>query len=205
MIALALCGLLGFLFGSIPFGSIIGQVFFGVDLRKHGSGNIGAANALRTIGKPAAAAVLLLDALKGALAVACAAYAAQAGLVPAAAAMITAGAGAIIGHCFTPWLGFRGGKGVATALGVLLTLWWPAGLAALCVYIAVAKLTKISALGSLAAAAAGAAGLGIGLGRSGWMLGIATFALLIYTHRENLKRLRAGRELTLQSEVPPLE
>jgi glycerol-3-phosphate acyltransferase PlsY len=197
----------GFLAGSIPFGSIIGRVFFGVDLRKHGSGNIGAANAMRTIGKGGAAAVLLLDALKGYLPVAIATMLAKhAGLPPATVLTLglLAATGAILGHCFTPWLGFRGGKGVATSLGAVLGLSWQAALAGVVVYALVARLTKISAIGSLSGVAVGAAMLGYLFGTLGAVYGAFSVALILYTHRSNLARLRAGKELTLtsSSEVP---
>ena len=188
----------GFLLGSIPFGMLIGLIFFGVDLRKHGSGNIGAANAMRTIGKGGAAAVLLLDALKGAAAVGLAHFAVQLdprlGLVQL---MVAAGAAAVLGHCFTPWLGFHGGKGVATSLGVLLVLSWPAGLAGLVTYGVITKLSHVSAIGSLSAAVVGAIGLGLTLGGLGFAYGALSVALLAYTHRSNIARLRSGSELTL--------
>jgi glycerol-3-phosphate acyltransferase PlsY len=129
---LALTFVLAYLLGSIPFGVVITRVLGLGDLRSIGSGNIGATNVLRTGNKAAAAATLILDAGKGAAAV----LVARA-LVGETAAMV-AGFAAILGHCFPVWLGFRGGKGVATFLGLTVALAWPAGLAACATWLATA-------------------------------------------------------------------
>src|ERR1700677_497366 len=112
-----------FLIGSIPFGYLIGRFAYRTDLRQHGSGNIGAMNALRTLGAKGAVAVLLLDAGKGALAVLIAVFLfGDVSPFPSMAATC-----AVLGHCFSPWLGWKGGKGVATAFGAIFALSWPAG------------------------------------------------------------------------------
>src|SRR5918994_1208479 len=137
----------GYLLGSIPFGLIFTRMAGLGDVRKIGSGNIGATNVLRTGRKGLAAATLLADALKGTLAIV---VAARWGLVAAMAA----GLGAFLGHCFPVWLRFRGGKGVATYLGVLLGLHWPTMVAAALLWIATAALTRYSSLAALVATAA---------------------------------------------------
>jgi glycerol-3-phosphate acyltransferase PlsY len=183
-----LTALLAYLLGSVPFGVLITRALGLGDLRAIGSGNIGATNVLRTGNKAAAAATLLLDAGKGAVAV----LAARA-LAGEQAAMV-AGFAAFLGHLFPVWLGFRGGKGVATFLGVTLALAWPAGLAACLTWLAAALAFRYSSLAALIAAAAvpvwfalwgppGAAWLGLGL------------AVLIFVrHHANIRRLIAGTE-----------
>ncbi len=180
-----------FLAGSIPFGLIIARVCYGVDLREHGSGNIGAANAMRTIGRNGAIATLVLDALKGWLPTILALH------TLGFAAALLAGAAAALGHCFTPWLGWRGGKGVATLLGTLLALNPLVALASVLVYAACVLRLRISAIGSLAAGATSLIGLTITHGLSGGLYGSFGFALLLYTHRTNLARLRNGTENTV--------
>ena len=120
---LALFAIASFLIGSIPFGYVIGVLFFKTDIRKAGSGNIGAMNAMRTIGKGGAVAVLLLDALKGFFPPHAAAHI---DLLPSGVAIVAACA--VLGHCFSPWMGWKGGKGVATSFGAIFALCWPAGL-----------------------------------------------------------------------------
>ena len=184
---LALIG--GYLIGSIPFGVLLARVFGLGDLRKVGSGNIGATNVLRTGNKAAAALTLLLDALKGAVPV-WIAWASG----PEAAAI--AGLGAVLGHCFPVWLNFKGGKGVATFLGALLALDWLAFLAFAVVWLAVAFVSKYS---SLAALVASLLALGVTLITGAWpVLGalalIALVALVIQRHHQNIARLRRGTE-----------
>jgi glycerol-3-phosphate acyltransferase PlsY len=176
--------LLGFWTGAIPFGVIIARRL-GVDIRAHGSGNIGATNVTRVMGPVPGAIVLVLDAAKGALPawLACR-YA------PAPWAMVATGGAAILGHCFSPFLGFKGGKGVATALGVFLVVSPLHVLAALVVFAVVFKATRVPALGSLAAVASLAV-LSLLRARPGVaLLALGTFALLLYTHRSNLAKLR---------------
>ncbi|MEZ5896902.1 MAG: glycerol-3-phosphate 1-O-acyltransferase PlsY [Parvularculaceae bacterium] len=143
---IALTALLGYLFGSIPFGLVITRAAGLGDIRSFGSGNIGATNVLRTGRKNLALATLLLDGGKGAIAVLIA-YALD--WRPE-----IAGAAAFLGHCFPVWLKFKGGKGVATFIGTLLALWFPAGLFACALWLAVAFALKFSSLAALVAAAA---------------------------------------------------
>ncbi len=177
-----------FFIGSIPFGYLIGRFFYRIDIRKAGSGNIGAMNALRTLGKTGAIAVLLLDALKGALPVL---VVHQSDTLAALAA-----ACAVLGHCFSPWLGWKGGKGVATAFGAILALSWPAGLVFVLAWIVGALLvTKYSSVGSmLANVAAPFALYGFTRSPAETIFGVFVAIFIIWTHRENLGRLRNGTE-----------
>ncbi|MDQ2857484.1 MAG: glycerol-3-phosphate 1-O-acyltransferase PlsY [Candidatus Eremiobacteraeota bacterium] len=190
----------GFLAGSIPFGVLVGRTFFNTDIRASGSGNIGAANALRTMGKKAGAAILVLDALKGALAIAVASRLVTMSSDPQALACIPlAGLAAVLGHCYTPWLRFRGGKGVATYLGALFALSWEAGAIFVLIWLAVVLRAEYASLGSMSAAIlAGAAFMLLG-GSARYGIGAAMFAVgaaavIVWQHRENIARLRAGGE-----------
>jgi glycerol-3-phosphate acyltransferase PlsY len=185
---LALVAVLAYLLGSIPFGLVITRALGLGDLRKVGSGNIGATNVLRTGNKPAALATLLLDAGKGGIAVLIARAA-----VGEDAAQLAALA-AFLGHLFPIWLGFKGGKGVATFLGTLLALAWPVGLAACATWAVTAAVTRISSLSALVAAAT--SGLWLFVFDQGRML-ILVFILtvLVYVrHWANLQRIKAGTE-----------
>jgi glycerol-3-phosphate acyltransferase PlsY len=185
---LALAAVLGYLLGSIPFGVLIARALGLGDLRSIGSGNIGATNVLRTGNKAAAAATLVLDAAKGAVAV----LAARA-LAGEAAAMV-AGFAAFLGHCFPVWLGFKGGKGVATFLGLTTALAWPAGLAACATWLATAAAFRFSSLAALVAAASIPAWLAA-FGRPDAVLfGLALAALVFARHHANIRRLLAGTE-----------
>jgi len=185
----------GYLLGSIPFGLILTRAFGAGDLRQIGSGNIGATNVLRTGRKGLAAATLLLDAAKGATAVCVARW--WFGL-PELTAL--AGLAALVGHCFPVWLGFRGGKGVATMLGVSFALDWRIGLASALVWLAMARLTKISSLGGMSSAVAApvAALLLSRLGHPDYLAYAAALApmagIVLWRHSENIARLRAGTE-----------
>ncbi|QCB54923.1 glycerol-3-phosphate 1-O-acyltransferase PlsY [Sphingopyxis sp. PAMC25046] len=181
----------GYLLGSIPFGVILTRLFGAGDLRQIGSGNIGATNVLRTGRKELAAATLILDGAKGAVAVLLARH-----FVPALgdhAAMI-AGAAAMIGHCYPVWLNFRGGKGVATMLGLALALAWPIGLIFAVVWLGAVLLLRISSLGGmLGAVSAPIAALAFGY--PVYAIGLAGLAVIVlWRHRENIARLRAGTE-----------
>jgi len=185
---LALWGAVGYLLGSIPGGVIMARLMGLGNLRNIGSGNIGATNVLRTGNKKAAALTLFFDAGKGAIAVLAARAAAPEDAVQMAALM------AFIGHCFPVWLGFKGGKGVATYLGILLALAWPMGLAACGIWLAVAVVTRYSSLAALVAAGwipvvMAFAGYGAATGLA------ACLGLLIYArHWGNIARLRARTE-----------
>lgn len=185
---LALVAFGGYLLGSIPFGVLIARALGLGNLREIGSGNIGATNVLRTGNKGAAAATLILDGAKGAVAV----LVARAALGEAAG--MVAGAAAFLGHLYPIWLWFRGGKGVATFLGVLLALAWPVGLIACATWAATAKIWKISSLAALVAAGTAPVWLWlIGPAGSVWP-GLAMAALVFLRHHANIARLRAGTE-----------
>jgi glycerol-3-phosphate acyltransferase PlsY len=185
--------LLGYLLGSIPFGLVLAKLGGAGDIRTIGSGNIGATNVLRTGRKGLAAATLLFDAAKGALAMALAAYFLKA---PGDAAdpVLAAALGAMLGHCFPVWLGFKGGKGVATMLGVSFALDWRIGLASALTWLVVARLSRISSLGGMACAvAAPVAAFGLHLVPQAAVLALMAL-LVLYQHRANIARLRAGTE-----------
>jgi glycerol-3-phosphate acyltransferase PlsY len=204
----AAIGVASFLFGSIPFGLVVGRLFYGIDIRKSGSGNIGAANALRTFGKGGALGVLLLDALKGYLPVwltlrFLSPLDASGGMLPGlreALAGIALGVGAfagfaaLLGHCYSPWLRFRGGKGVATHLGVTFALSWQSGLVFIAAWLLAAIPTGFSSLGSLVATAMTVLSLWYFLGPAALAYGLLAAAIIFWRHRENLARLRAGTE-----------
>ena len=187
-VMLALVAILAYLLGSIPFGIVITRAFGLGDLRKIGSGNIGATNVLRTGNKPAAAATLILDAAKGGIAVLIARY-----TLGEDAAQI-AGLSAFLGHLFPIWLGFKGGKGVATFLGILLALAWPVGLAACATWAAAAVVTRISSAAALCAA--GFSGMWLFVFNQGTILFLVfILTVLVYIrHTANIARIKAGTE-----------
>ena len=178
----------GYLLGSIPFGLVLTKLAGTEDLRSIGSGNIGATNVLRTGRKGLAAATLLLDALKGTVAVIVAGY-----LAGAEAAML-AGLGAFLGHLFPVWLKFKGGKGVAVYIGILIGLLWPAAVLFCAIWLITAVISRYSSLSALIASFITPIFL--------WWFGhpalAALFALLtvllFYMHRANISRLMAGTE-----------
>jgi len=178
--------LLGYLSGSIPFGLLLVRASRGVDVRAQGSGNIGATNVARVAGKGLGAVVLVLDALKGALPVLLAAAVEGNGAVPA-----LVGVAAFAGHVAPPWLGFRGGKGVATALGVLAVLAPRAALAGAVTWAVVLAVLRISSVGSLLAgiAAVTVAWLVPGTPASAAELTSVLFLAMLWTHRGNIGRL----------------
>ena len=189
--------LVSFLVGSIPFGYLIGRFFYRTDLRRSGSGNIGAMNALRTLGRGGAVAVLLLDAAKGALPVAIAWYLfSRIDTDLAQAAQSIAAAFAVLGHCFSPWLRWKGGKGVATSFGAIFALCWPAGLVVVLGWVVGALvITKYSSVGSMLANAV--APFALFYFTRSWpeaAYGIFVAVLIAWTHRENIERLRTGSE-----------
>ncbi len=192
--------LFSFLIGSIPFGFLIARSK-GVDIRQHGSGNIGATNVFRTLGKKWGVLVFVLDALKGALPVALAGVASQQfGILDPALASVLAGIATILGHNFTPWLGFKGGKGIATSAGVLLALVPVASLCITVVWFLVFKISRYVSLASIAAAISLPIAVGILL-YLGWLkspvllaFSILATLLAVWQHRSNIQRLLNGTE-----------
>lgn len=181
------CLLGGYLLGSIPFGLLITRAAGLGDVRRIGSGNIGATNVLRTGKKGLAALTLLLDALKGTLAVV---IAGRFGLEAA----LLAGLGAFLGHLFPVWLGFKGGKGVATYLGVLVALSWQGAVMFAAAWLATAFLTRYSSLGALVAAVAVPLALLL-LGQTQIAaLFVIMSVIVFFKHRANISRLLAGTE-----------
>ena len=194
---LLLVALGGYLLGSIPFGLIITRLMGLGDLRAIGSGNIGATNVLRTGNKRAAAATLILDGAKGAVAVLLARV-----LVGAGDAIQLSALAAFLGHLYPVWLGFKGGKGVATFLGIMLALAWPVGLACCATWLIGAFVTRISSAGALLAAAV--TPVWLILFDHGPLL-VLTFVLtvLIYIrHAANLARIKAGTEPKIGRKKP---
>jgi len=186
--------ILGYLCGSVPFGLILTRAAGLGDIRKIGSGNIGATNVLRTGNRWVAAATLVLDAAKAALPVLLARHfwGEEAGMLAAI--------GAFLGHCFPVWLGFKGGKGVAVMIGSLLALAWPVGLIFCAVWLLIALTRKISSLAALTATAT--APIFAFVLANQWLAGaVAVMALLLFfQHRENIARLLAGTEPRIGSE-----
>ena len=189
---LILWGLIGYLLGSVPSGVVLSRVMGLGDLRDIGSGNIGATNVLRTGNKKAAALTLLLDAGKGALAVLLARL-----LTGNTDAIQVAALMAMLGHCYPVWLQFKGGKGVATFLGILLAYAWPVGLGCCAAWLFGVAISRQSSMGALTAAAMSTfllVFLGFG---SALVLGIVLTLLIFWRHRANIRRIRAGTEPTI--------
>ncbi|MBO1079583.1 glycerol-3-phosphate 1-O-acyltransferase PlsY [Roseomonas haemaphysalidis] len=179
---------IGYLSGSVPYGLLLTRAAGLGDIRSIGSGNIGATNVLRTGNKKVAAATLLLDALKGAVPVLslAALWGRDAGLV--------AGIAALLGHVFPVWLGFKGGKGVATGAGVLLAASWWIGILCALIWFGMAKLTRISSASALTACACAPV---IALLAGDWRLAgflLVVVAIIIWRHQDNIRRLLAGTE-----------
>jgi acyl phosphate:glycerol-3-phosphate acyltransferase len=180
--------LLGYLLGSIPFGLILTSAAGLGDIRRIGSGNIGATNVLRTGSKGLAAATLLLDAAKGAAAVLIAAWSSGPDGV------LWAGIGAVVGHAFPVWLGFKGGKAVATSYGVLIAAAWPVGLSAGALWLIVAAATRLSSFAALVSFVA-APILAALLADAGVVkLALVIAVLVLARHHTNIRRLLAGTE-----------
>jgi glycerol-3-phosphate acyltransferase PlsY len=179
--------IVGYLCGSIPFGLLLTRAAGLGDVRKIGSGNIGATNVLRTGNKGLAAATLVLDALKGMIpALVAARYGPDSGAV--------AGFGALLGHIFPVWLGFKGGKGVATYLGVLIGLAWKVALIFAAVWLVMAFIFRYSSLAALAACVAVPVALYL-RGQPHFALAFLVMsALVFYKHRANIERLMTGTE-----------
>ncbi|MBQ94531.1 MAG: acyl-phosphate glycerol 3-phosphate acyltransferase [Actinobacteria bacterium] len=180
--------LLGYVVGSIPFGLLLTKAAGMGDVRQIGSGNIGATNVLRTGNKGLAAATLVLDLVKGLAPVAIA------GQLWGEVAMAFAAGAAVLGHCFPVWLGFKGGKGVATNAGVAFGLAWPLGLAYAFIWLSVLAIFRVSSLAGMAAVVAAAAAAPL-FGYPQFFPVLAAIALLIiYLHRANIARLMKGEE-----------
>lgn len=185
---LVLVGVLAYLLGAVPFGIVMARAFGLGDLRKIGSGNIGATNVLRTGNKPAAFLTVVLDAGKGGIAVLIARA-----LVGEDAAQL-AGLAAFTGHIFPVYLGFKGGKGVATFLGTLLALSWPIGLAACGTWLLVALVSRYSSLSALVAVATSPVWMVVFHRGDLVFLGAILTVLIYLRHWPNLQRLKAGTE-----------
>jgi acyl phosphate:glycerol-3-phosphate acyltransferase len=184
---MVLAALLGYFLGSIPFGLILTSLSGAGNLREIGSGNIGATNVLRTGRKWLAALTLILDLLKGTAAVLLVGTFFPGGELVAAAA-------AFFGHLYPIWLGFRGGKGVATYAGILFGLHWPLGLAYGLAWIGALALSRISSVGGLVAAIVAPVGAYLS-GLTGYLPVLIVCSLIVFwKHRENIQRLMAGTE-----------
>lgn len=185
---LILWALIGYGLGSVPFGMIVARIMGLGNLRDIGSGNIGATNVLRTGNKLAAALTLMLDGGKGVVAVLLArSFAGE-------DAVQLAGLAAFVGHCYPVWLGFRGGKGFATFLGVWLALAWPVGIACCATWLFAAAISRMSSMAAVTTAASStiwAVTLGYGYAL---ILGAVLTLLVFWRHRENIKRIKAGTE-----------
>ena len=187
-VTLAVTFALAYLLGSIPFGLVLTRLFGAGDIRKIGSGNIGATNVLRTGRKGLAVATLILDGGKGAVAVGLADY-----FAGPDAAVIAAGA-SVLGHLFPVWLRFKGGKGVATTLGVLLAIAWPVGVIACLAWLLVAFTLKYSSLAALVAIGVSPVAAWFLADEPRAILALFLAVLVFIRHHENIRRLASGTE-----------
>lgn len=203
--------LFGFLLGSIPFGLILGKLR-GMDIREHGSGNIGTTNVFRTLGKKTGIVCLLLDIAKGFLPVFLATQLTPHTTEGQSIEVLTA-LGAILGHNYCPWIGFKGGKGIATSGGALLALMPAAVIILVLIFIVVTKITKYVSVGSLATAVALPLVFLLGSSIHGkfphgdwnkplFIFSLVAGALAIWKHRSNIARLRAGTENRIGQKKP---
>jgi acyl phosphate:glycerol-3-phosphate acyltransferase len=188
MLSAFFCFILGYFLGSIPFGLLLTRAAGLGDIRQIGSGNIGATNVLRTGNKGLAAATLLLDAAKGAVAVL------LAGWFAGRDGAMWAGIGAVLGHAFPVWLGFRGGKAVATSYAVLIAAAWPVGLCAGAIWLAVAGLTRISSLAALVSFALTPIIAYLLADAAVVKIALVIAVLVFLRHHTNIRRLLAGSE-----------
>ena len=189
VLTLILVAVGGYLLGSIPFGLVLTRLAGYGDIRAIGSGNIGTTNVLRTGNKPLALATLVLDGGKGAVAVLLSLW-----LFDAPILAVIAGGAAFLGHCFPVWLGFKGGKGVATFLGTMLAIAWPVGLACCATWVLVAAVMRISSLSALVAAALGPVYALLFADTDRALLALFCAVLIFIRHRPNIERLIAGTE-----------
>lgn len=196
LVTLGLVTIAGYLLGSIPFGVLLTRAFGADDVRKIGSGNIGATNVLRTGRKDLAIATLLLDAGKGAVALLLARY-----ITGSEVATALAGGAAFLGHLYPVWLKFKGGKGVATFFGLMLAAHWPLGLVAALIWLICAFAFRISSLSALIASAVtpligitSVASMGFPIAKPIYLLAIFAAVLIWFRHHENIGRLIKGQE-----------
>ena len=195
MFGLIIAAVCAYLVGSIPSGLILGKSIWGIDLREHGSHNIGATNAWRTIGKSAGILIFALDLLKGAISVYLGLHFGE-----TAVAGILCGILAIVGHSWSLFLGFKGGKGVATGLGVILMLMPVVTLIVFAVWFIIVYITKYVSLGSIVAAAlVPVLAFVMGLSMAHIIFGVAAAAFIIYRHKSNISRLLNGRESKIKA------
>jgi glycerol-3-phosphate acyltransferase PlsY len=205
LIDLAVVSLVGYIAGAVPFSFVAGRVFGGIDLRRHGSGNLGASNAFRALGGKIALGVLVADIAKGFVPVLAAPSLAPHGAVPAHWLSMAAACSAVLGHMFSIFVGFGGGKGVATAAGAFLALSPAALIVTAAVFALVFALKRIVSLASISCAVI----LPVvvfaldrtGVARSHWSLFAASVgiaAVVLFKHRGNLRRLASGEEPALQ-------
>ena len=186
--------LLGYLLGSIPSGYLAGRWRKGIDLRELGSGSTGATNVLRQVGKGPALVVFVIDVAKGAIAVL------LAGSLTEGAALsdwfqVLAGLAALAGHIWPVWLGFKGGKAVATGLGLFLGLAWPVGLACFGIFLTTLSVFRIVSLSSVVAAISLPLLMAAGTdGTAKLVVALVAMALVVWRHRSNLQRIKAGTE-----------
>ena len=186
--------LLGYLFGSIPSGYLAGRWCKGIDLRELGSGSTGATNVLRQVGKGPALVVFVIDVAKGAIAVL------LAGSLTEGAALsdwfqVLAGLAALAGHIWPVWLGFKGGKAVATGLGLFLGLAWPVGLACFGIFLTTLSVFRIVSLSSVVAAISLPLLMAAGTdGTAKLVVALVAMALVVWRHRSNLQRIKSGTE-----------
>ncbi len=191
--------ILGYLIGSIPFGVIIGRLIRGIDVRDYGSGSMGMANVLRTVGARAGVFVFLADVAKGAVAVALAwpIFGSLSDMF--GWGQVAGGAAAIIGHSWPIYIGFRGGRGVTTGFGALLVMSWPVGLICFAIFLAVVSLSRYVSLGSMLAALAMLAAMipfiVFDLAPFAYLVfGLIAVPIVIFRHRGNIRRLLSGIE-----------
>lgn len=194
-VALTLWATIGYLLGSIPFGIVVARMMNLGNLRDIGSGNIGATNVLRTGNKKAAALTLIFDAAKGAVALLLARNFAGEDAAQLAAVM------AMLGHCFPIWLKFKGGKGVATFLGIMLAYSFPVGAACCVAWLIGAFGWRISSMGALVSASASTFLLVLMSGGSALFMGIFLTLMVFFRHRENITRIRLGTEPKIGAKV----